>query len=329
MSRHLPRRFVAPALGATLAVALCAAQAQESEYDLPLAQRPTQSSPQSPPSPPPRPPQPPRPTQPQLVAGLPLWELGVIGGAVSTPAYSGAQDRSSRRLVLPYLIYRGKVLRSDGSGIGARLVNTDRLELNIGFAASLPARSSDVAARAGMPDLGTLVEFGPRVKYRLARLNRSSVLRIEAPLRTVIEMRSGVRRQGWAFEPKLVYEKTAGQDAWSLDATLGLVFGSAALNRYFYEVEPRFATPARPAYSARAGLMLVRGGLSASYQLSADVRLYSFLRYDSYANAVNRASPLLRQSSGSSAGLGLSWTLSRSSRRAAPEPVRAAGSWPE
>jgi outer membrane protein len=39
---------------------------------------------------------------------LPLWEAGIGAAFFSTPAYPGADDRSNRGLVLPYLIYRGK-----------------------------------------------------------------------------------------------------------------------------------------------------------------------------------------------------------------------------
>jgi outer membrane protein len=122
-------------------------------------------------------------------------------------AYPGADDRSNRGLVLPYLIYRGKVFRADQNGVGARLLNTDKLEFDVGFAGSLPAHSDDVDARRGMPDLGTLVEFGPRVKYKFADLGEQGRLRVELPLRAVIEARGGLRRQGWTMEPRLVWEK--------------------------------------------------------------------------------------------------------------------------
>ena len=248
--------------------------------------------------------------------GLPLWELGALGGAASTPAYPGADDRSSRAIALPFLIYRGKVLRADQSGIGARLLHTDAVEFDVGFALSLPARSDHVAARAGMPDLGSLVEFGPRLKLKLAELSPASHLRLELPLRAVIEARGDLRRQGWTFEPKLIWETRAAEGAWTTDASLGLVAGDAAINRYFYEVEPRYANPARPAYTARSGLMLLRAGLSGSRKLTPDVRVFGFLRYDSYANAANRDSPLLKRSTGASAGIGFAWTLGRSARMA-------------
>jgi outer membrane protein len=248
--------------------------------------------------------------------GLPLWELGVFGGAGSTPAYPGADKKSSRALALPFLIYRGKVLRSDQSGIGARLLRTDTAEFDVGFAVSLPARSEDVPARAGMPDLGSLVEFGPRVKFKLANPTPASRLRLDLPLRTVIEVKGGLRRRGWTFEPKLVYEMRGAQDRWNLDANVGVVVGDAAINRYFYEVAPQYATPERPVYHARSGLMLMRTGVSGSYKVHPDVRVFAFVRYDLYAGAANRDSPLFRQNTGTSAGIGLAWTFSRSAQRA-------------
>ena len=244
---------------------------------------------------------------------LPLWEAGVFGGTAVTPAYPGASERSTRNLALPYLIYRGKVLRADRSGVGARLLDTDRLGLDIGFALSLPARSSDVPARRGMPDLGTLVEFGPRLKVKLAEPTPHSRLGLELPLRAVIEARGGLRRQGATFEPRLVYGLQDAQQAWQVDASVGAVFGNAAINDYLYGVSTAFATGQRPAYAAKSGLMLTRLGLGGSYRLQRDWRAFAFLRYDYYAGAANRASPLLRQHSGTSAGIGLMWTWQRSS----------------
>jgi outer membrane scaffolding protein for murein synthesis (MipA/OmpV family) len=251
---------------------------------------------------------------------LPLWEAGVGGFAASTPAYPGADDRSSRMLAVPFLIYRGEVLRSDQSGIGARLLRTDRVEFDVGFAASLPARSESVAARAGMPDLGFLGEFGPRLKVFLVNPTPTSRLRLELPLRAVMEFRGGVRRQGTTFEPRLVYETRENGSRWGYDASFALVFGDSRINRYFYEVQPQYATPGRPAYSAGAGLMLMRVGLSASYKFNDDVRLFGFVRQESYAGAANRASPLLQKNSGASIGGGFAWTLGRSSSPARGAP---------
>ena len=254
-----------------------------------------------------------------LTAGaqeLPLWEAGVLGGTASTPAYPGAADRSSRSLVLPFLIYRGKVFRADQSGIGMRLFDSDRVKLDLGLAASLPANSDDVPARAGMPDLGTLLEFGPRLKVHLFKPSPDSALRLDIPLRAVIEARSGLRTQGMTFEPKLVYELDPPGGVWSVDANVGMVFGNSKINRYFYEVRPQYATLERPAYEADAGLMLVRAGLSGARMLNRDVRVFGFMRYESYANAANRDSPLMKRSTGASIGFGFTWTIKRSAQMA-------------
>jgi outer membrane scaffolding protein for murein synthesis (MipA/OmpV family) len=256
------------------------------------------------------------PADPPAAGALPLWELGVAAGALSTPAYPGADVRSSRLLALPFLLYRGEVLRSDQSGIGARLLHSDDAEFDIGAAASLPARSSDVPARAGMRDLGTLIEFGPRLKLKIRDFSATQRLRFELPLRAVIEARGGLHPQGWTLEPRLVYETNGEQRRWNVEAQLGAVFGDGRINRYFYEVPAQDATAARPAYAAGSGLMLVRAGLYASHRLDQDLRFFGFVRYESYAAAANRDSPLMKQDSGVSAGIGFTWTFARSAARA-------------
>lgn len=252
----------------------------------------------------------------QPAPDLPLWEVGIAAGAASTPAYPGADDRSTRALALPLVIYRGKVLRADRSGIGARLFDSDKVELDIGFAASLPARSRDVAARSGMPDLHPLVEFGPRLKVLLARPEASSAVRLELPLRAPFELGHGFRRHGLVIEPRLVYETGGDDGLWQASASVGAVAGNARLNAYFHEVTPQYATAARPAYRARGGLIATRVGLNLSRRLSPDWRVFGLLRYDHLGHAANRDSPLLRERGGLSVGAGFAWTWYRSAARA-------------
>jgi outer membrane scaffolding protein for murein synthesis (MipA/OmpV family) len=60
---------------------------------------------------------------------------------------------------------------------------------------------------------------------------------------------------------------------------------------------------------------LVAWRLSASFnrELNRDWRVFGFVRTDSLAGAANRASPLVRQTTGTTVGLGVSVTLARSS----------------
>ena len=249
-------------------------------------------------------------------SGLPLWEAGVFGGAASTPAYPGADSRTSRALVIPYLIYRGEVLRSDRGGIGARVFRTADLELDVGFAGSLPANAKDTGARQGMSDLGTLVEFGPRIKWTLARPSPGSQLRLELPVRAVLEFNSGINGQGVAFEPELIHETRNIAGGWGLSASGSLVWGDRKLNNYFYGVTPPFANTNRPAFDAQSGLIATRLSVSTSKDITPDVRVFGFVRFESYSGAANLASPLHLASNGSSVGVGMAWTLGRSTQRA-------------
>ncbi|MFD2367662.1 MipA/OmpV family protein [Pseudoduganella sp. GCM10020061] len=247
---------------------------------------------------------------------LPLWEVGVIGGTVSMPAYPASADRSTRGIVFPYLVYRGKVFRSDESGLLARVLRTERMELDMGFAASLPTRSGAVDAREGMPNLGALGEFGPRLKVKVGNPDTTKV-RFELPVRAVVEARGGLHHRGWTAEPRLTWGTEDPARRLSVGTSFSAVFGDRSINRYFYEVAPQYATPARPAYAADSGLVLLRLGASANYKLTRDVRLYGYVRAESYSRAANRDSPLHLKSTGIAGGFAVAWIMKRSSRPAA------------
>ncbi|MFC0251195.1 MipA/OmpV family protein [Massilia consociata] len=247
---------------------------------------------------------------------LPLWELGVGSAALSTPAYPGADARESRLLVFPNIVYRGQILRADRSGINARLFRSDQVELDIGFAGALPSDSDDVDEREGMPDLGPLVEFGPRLKVRLADLGGNRRLRAELPLRAVIEARGGLHNRGYTFEPRLAYEMAGEGGLWTLETNLSVVLGDRKIHRHFYEVAPQHVTATRPAHAADAGLLLTRLGLFGSRRIDEDVRVFGYLRYESYKGAANRDSPLHVKDNGVSGGVGVMWTFKRSAARA-------------
>ena len=125
-----------------------------------------------------------------------------------------------------------------------------------------------------------------------------------------------VRRQGSTVEPRLSYETRTADASWTGEAHVAAVFGDSRINRYFYEVGSQYATAARPAYQADSGRMLVRAGLAGSHRLNPDVRLFGFVRYDSYDGAANSASPLMQRDHGVSAGFGFAWTFMRSAARA-------------
>lgn len=243
---------------------------------------------------------------------LPRWEAGGFGLVVSQQAYPGANQQVQRTLVLPYLIYRGEVLRSERGGAGLRAFKTDAFELDLGASAALGSSAKSIDARRGMPDLGTLVEVGPRLRWTLARHADGSRWRLDLPLRSVHDVTDGLQRRGATFEPELKWQgPMAG--GFFVNTGLSAVVADRSLAQTFYGVDPSQATPNRPAYTARAGLLTWRLAGSLAWRMGTQWNAFTYARVDSVSGAANEASPLVRQTVGVSAGLGVSYAWQRSS----------------
>lgn len=246
---------------------------------------------------------------------LPLWEVGVAAGALSQQAYPGADEQVSRTPLLPYFIYRGKVLRADDEGAGLRAIRTEGFELDVSFAGSLSSGGKALKAREGMPRLRSLVEFGPVGRWYLNGRDAADRLTFELPLRGVFEAGDLRRHRGMTLEPELSLDHRA-RGGWSYGLSAGVLIGDERLGRTYYAVAPGEALPDRPAYEAKAGLIAWRLKAGVSRQLTPDVRVFAFGRVDSVAGAANRDSPLVRRTTGGSVGIGLTYTLKRSVARA-------------
>ena len=245
----------------------------------------------------------------------PLWEIGAVGFGVSQQAYPGAGQQVNRALALPFVIYRGRYLRADRDGAALRALKTSRFELDIGFAGAFAARSAEIDARRGMPDLGLLVEAGPRLKWNLVQGAAGERLRLELPLRGVFDLDDGAAHRGMSFEPELAVVHRA-EGSWSTSASVSAIVADRRMARTLYEVAPAFALPERPAFQARAGLVAWRLAASFTRRISPDWLIFGFARMDSVAGAANRASPLVRRTTGATLGLGVSYTWRRSERGA-------------
>lgn len=254
----------------------------------------------------------------QPASTQPLWEFGVFAAGGRQPAYPGASTDVSRGLVLPYVVYRGPLLRIDRGSAALRALKTPSFELDVGFSGSLGSSSNDVPARRGMPDLGTLVEFGPRLNWTLNpdAPPADGRWRVELPLRGVFDLSDDFAHRGLAFEPSLNYgRRTRGGLGYGVG--VGAVWGDRRLADTLYGVAPAFATTGRPAYTADSGLIAWRLSASLTRSLSPDWRVFAFGRYDSVSGAANQDSPLVQRRGGASVGIGLAYTWLRSERRAA------------
>lgn len=241
----------------------------------------------------------------------PLWEVGFVAGGVSQLAYPGADQQVHRAAVLPYVLYRGEFVRADRDTAGLRAIRTDDFELDVGFAGSFGASSDKIEARRGMPDLGTLIEFGPRMRWKLGDGPGGGQWRFDLPLRGVFDISDRAAHRGMSLEPEVFFRRES-PTGWTYAMRFGVILADQRLADTFYTVAPRYATADRPAYEAKPGLVSWRVGTTLSRKLGPDWRVFGFARVEHLAGAANRDSPLVRRDTGVTAGIGAAYTWLRS-----------------
>jgi outer membrane scaffolding protein for murein synthesis (MipA/OmpV family) len=246
---------------------------------------------------------------------LPLWEIGVGIAAISFPDYRGANERHTWVLPYPHIIYRGEFLQADEQRKRGLLFRSDRLELDVSVDGTVPVDSSKNDARRGMPDLDATLEIGPALNVLMMESdNRKVRLELRLPVRAVLASDfSYIRDTGWVFQPNLNADirDPLGYAGWNLGLLAGPVFSDKRYNRYFYAVDPAFATAARPAYSPGGGY----GGSQFIAALSKRYREFwvgGFAKWDTLNDAAFVDSPLVKDRQLFSAGIAVAWILDQS-----------------
>jgi outer membrane protein len=248
----------------------------------------------------------------------PLWEFGLGATALRLPDYRGSDESRSYVYPLPYFVYRGDRVRVDRQGARAVLLESQRVELDFSAYATPPVDSSKNQARQGMSDLDPTLEVGPQLNFALARdPAKDWRLDLRLPLRAVIATDfQHVRRAGYVLYPhlNLNMRPEAFSGKWNVGLQAGPLFGTREYHRYFYGVDPQFATAQRPAYEAGGGY----SGALALATLSRRVgKLWmgGFVRYDSLQGATFENSPLVKQSHSVMAGFAFAWVFAESDRK--------------
>ena len=248
-------------------------------------------------------------------SALPRWEAGFAAGAAYVPDYPGADQARGRGVVLPYVVYRGPVLRVDEGGIRSRLVDTPDWEFALSATAAFNAKNG--TARDGMPRLDWLGGIGPQMIYRGLATGRGPTvhLKLRGLVSTDFERVDG---RGFSLDPELRWRvpRIAGTPA-ALTLSVQPSWATRRLHAYFYEVTPAQATPARPAWTARAGYLGTEFGATLSRRPSPAWSWFATARVMSLHGAANAGSPLLRERSTVSVGAGIVWTPWRSGAAAA------------
>jgi len=246
----------------------------------------------------------------------PLWEIGLGAAVLNGPDYRGAGERTTFVLPMPYVIYRGKILRAEGDTLRGLLHKSDRLEINVSVGGSTPVKSDSADARKGMPNLDPALEIGPSVNYTLAGSDKGPwEWQLRLPLRAVVTADSwSPEYRGVVANPNLSFDAREWLGGgWRLGTSVGPMFGDARNHGYYYDVAAKYATPQRPEYRADGGYAGMRTSISVTNRIG-NVWLGGYLRYDNVAGAAFDDSPLVRSDNGVSFGVAFAVVFKRSTR---------------
>lgn len=247
-------------------------------------------------------------------AERPLWEVGVGAGGLGFSAYRGADELSYLASPVPYVIYRGPLLRVGQDGARLRWAPTPSLRLSLSAAGSLPVDSNEVEARQGMDDLDPTAEIGPQLQYFLFRSARTS-LSLRWPVRAILAIGDDIEAIGWLTRPRLQisWSLDGDENSWSFNSSIGPIWATGRYHDYFYAVSAADARPGRPAYDAGGGYSGLRLG-SSVYRQIGPWRVSGFMDWDYLGGTAFEDSPLVETEQSWLFGLAISYRLWRSRR---------------
>lgn len=173
-------------------------------------------------------------------------------GFISTPAYIGSDKQNNRFLPFPYIDYKGKYFNINRDKIYNQFYDKNRLQMEVSIRGMLPSKSEDTA-REGMPNLDTILEFGPMLTYNLREVNNAK-LSLLLPLRAAFSLGSDsmFEYQGALASLDLQYKDRIFSE-YNFILTTGLGFNDKKINDYYYEVQSQYVTSSREQYSSKSG----------------------------------------------------------------------------
>lgn len=239
----------------------------------------------------------------------PKWEIGVAGLGAYIFDYPGSSENHFNAVVLPFAIYRSKLLSADEDGVRGKLAKANRWELNLGVSAGFSTNSNKNTDRQGMPDLDYILEFGPSLEYKLGIWDHSTLTAI-GQTRAAFAARRDIKYIGVTAEPQLVYEQRAFlHPRMQLRVNLGSKFGFDGFNDYYYDVAPQYATAIRPAYSSKNGYLYTSLGARLFYAVTPRMSLFLANQILVGKGSANADSPLFKNNVNYAVGAGFAYSL--------------------
>jgi len=248
----------------------------------------------------------------------PLWEFGMFSGAARLPYYRGSDESGMYVLPLPYLIYRGEIVRANREGLKGVFWKTDQLETSLSFAGSPPV-DKDNKARQGMPDIGAIVEAGPGIKLFFRENDAENPLYLKAGVRAAFSVDQddfGVAYRGIRGNARLIYRNRTWlkEQNVKLGINAGVDFANQEYNDYIYSVDPVYAIPDRPTYRADGGYTGFSFSANAVKKLNDRWSVGTYYRWDNLSGTAYADSPLVKTENNHIIGVALLWKITESKR---------------
>lgn len=256
----------------------------------------------------------------QRVERKPLWEAGVTGVALTLPHYVGSDEYYTFGLPFPYFVYRGEIFQSDRDGLRGLFFQSDRIETDISFGGNLPVASKNNEARQDMPELDTLAEIGPAIRYYFHRRGELDHLYLQATWRGAFsiafnggfDIDTNWRGQRYTLDVKFKNESLFKDYNLSFYLSTGISYADDILNGYFYDVQTKYVTPDRDHYNADPGYAGAYVSSALYKDLSERWAIGGYCRWQNISGAVFEDSPLVRTSNNFYASLVLIWKFAHS-----------------
>lgn len=247
----------------------------------------------------------------------PLWELGVFAGIAKIPHYRGSDEYSTYTIPFPYIIYREEKLKADRDSIRGVFYDSPHFEVTFSLYGNPPPKNED-KAREGMPDLDTVLEIGPAVKwFFLGRMtDKELYARLAVRGVTAVDGSLESRYEGIHNALTLTYEDKApfGDQTWDMTFHATVDYCDKDYHSYFYGVDREFVTPTRPFYKARGGYSGFILSGSAMKDLSDNLTCGMYARWENCDGTVYQDSPLVTAKNSYTVGAAVIWKFAKSKK---------------
>ena len=252
-----------------------------------------------------------------------LWGLRLVAFGQNFPAYPSSSNQNLTILPIPYPVYRGKILRfgEDLEDIAeGKILDAKRVHISMGLSASFPESSDKLSGREGMPDLGFLIEAGPKVDlYLSGDPDDEQELSLSLQLRGAVSLDGlNATGRGFVFSPELEYlTRGVFKSETELRFRIAPTWATSNYTDFFYGVDPEFATPSRPSFDAESGYLNTEFLVGLNRKITDRLEFRGSIRLWVNKGSANSASPLYQRDYDRGIRLALFWTAWESKRRIA------------